>query len=59
MKIIIKEKKVINTLFVVGMILLILWILGIITSYTMGGGIHVMLALAVIFIVVWLMTGRK
>lgn len=48
-----------NTLFTVGIILIVLWLLGLITSYTLGGGIHVLLVIAVIFIVVGFITGRK
>jgi hypothetical protein len=49
----------VNTLFTVGIILIVLWLLGLITSYTLGGGIHVLLVIAVIFIVVGFITGRK
>ena len=44
------------TLFVV---LLVLWLLGVVTSYTMGGFIHLLLLLAVIALVVQLITGRR
>ena len=40
-------------------ILLVLWLLGMVTSYTMGGFIHVLLILAVITIVYRLVTGRS
>lgn len=53
------NKKMINTLFVVSIILVALWALGLITSYTLGGGIHILLVLAVIFIIVWFLTGKK
>jgi hypothetical protein len=51
-------KKAMNVLFVLIIALLILWLLGLVTSYTLGGGIHILLALAVIFILVWLLSGR-
>ncbi len=40
-------------------ILLILWVLGLVTSYTMGGFIHILLVLAIIVIVVRVLQGRR
>jgi len=40
-------------------ILLILWFLGVITSYTLGGLIHILLVIALIVIVVQLLQGRR
>lgn len=40
-------------------ILLILWLLGFITSYTLGGLIHILLVVAVILVVVNLLQGRR
>jgi hypothetical protein len=44
------------TLFV---ILLILWLLGLVSSYTMGGFIHLLLIVALIVLVVQLISGRR
>jgi hypothetical protein len=44
------------TIFVV---LLVLWLLGLVSSYTMGGFIHILLVLAVIALVFQLITGRR
>ena len=44
------------TLFVV---LLVLWLLGVVTSYTMGGFIHILLVLALVALVFQLITGRR
>ena len=44
------------TLFVV---LLVLWLLGVVTSYTLGGFIHILLVLAVIALIFQLLTGRR
>ena len=44
------------TLFVV---LLVLWLLGVVSSYTMGGFIHILLVLAVVALVFQLITGRR
>ncbi len=41
-------------LLVIGVILFILWALGLITRRTMGGGGHVLVVIAVILIVLWL-----
>jgi hypothetical protein len=40
-------------------VLLALWVLGIITSYTLGGFIHLLLLIAIITIVIGLVQGRK
>jgi hypothetical protein len=44
------------TLFVV---LLVLWLIGVISSYTLGGFIHLLLVLALIALVFQLLTGRR
>jgi hypothetical protein len=41
------------------MILIVLWVLGLVSSYTMGGFIHVLLVIAVIVILVNVITGRR
>ncbi len=40
-------------------VLLILWVLGLVTSYTMGGFIHILLLLALIVIVIRVVQGRR
>jgi hypothetical protein len=40
-------------------VLVVLWLLGLVTSYTMGGFIHVLLVLAVIVLVFRLIQGRR
>ena len=40
-------------------ILLILWLLGLVSGYTMGGVIHVLLVIAIVVLVVRLIQGRK
>jgi hypothetical protein len=44
------------TLFVV---LLVLWLLGLVSSYTLGGFIHILLVLAVVALVFQLLSGRR
>jgi fatty acid desaturase len=43
----------------IAVILLILWALGLVSSYTMGGFIHVLLVLAVIVIIIRVIQGRR
>jgi hypothetical protein len=46
-------------LWTIFVILLILWFLGLVTSYTVGGFIHILLLLAVIVLVIELIGGRR
>lgn len=43
----------------IAVILIILWVLGLVSSYTMGGFIHLLLLIAVVVIVIRLMQGRR
>jgi len=43
----------------VAVILIVLWLLGFVTSYTMGGFIHILLVIAVVMILVRLVQGRR
>jgi uncharacterized membrane protein YtjA (UPF0391 family) len=51
-----KEDDMLWTIFVV---LLVLWLLGLVSSYTLGGFIHLLLVLAVIVLVINLVSGRR
>jgi hypothetical protein len=46
-------------LWTILVILVVLWLLGVVTSYTMGGLIHILLVVAVIILVIRLFTGRR
>ena len=46
-------------LWTIAVILIILWILGLITSYTLGGFIHILLVLAIIAVLIRLIQGRN
>lgn len=46
-------------LFVVAMILLIAWLLGIVGTYTIGAFIHVLLVVAIVLFLVGLLSGRR
>ena len=45
-------------LYTIAVVLVILWLLGLVTSYTIGGFIHILLVVAVIMILVRLISGR-
>jgi hypothetical protein len=46
-------------LWTVFLVLVVLWMLGVVSSYTLGGFIHVLLVLAVIALLVQLIQGRR
>lgn len=48
-----------DLLWTIGVILLILWLLGLVTSYTLGGFIHILLVLAIIVILIRVIQGRR
>ena len=46
-------------LWTIFVILLVLWLLGIVTSYTLGGFIHILLVLALVALIFKLISGRR
>lgn len=46
-------------LYTIDVVLLILWLLGLVTSYTIGGFIHVLLVIAVIMVLIRLIRGEN
>ncbi len=46
-------------LYTVAVVLLILWLLGLVTSYTMGGLIHILLVVAAVVVLLRIINGRK
>jgi len=46
-------------LWTIAVVLLILWLLGFVSSYTMGGFIHILLVIAIVVILVRVIQGRK
>ena len=46
-------------LYTVAVVLLILWLLGLVSSYTIGGFIHILLVVALVMILVRFISGRK
>ena len=46
-------------LYTIAVVLVILWLLGLVTSYTMGGLIHVLLVIAIVVVLLNIISGRK
>ena len=46
-------------LYTLAVILLVLWLLGLVTSYTIGGFIHILLVVAIVMVLVNFISGRK
>jgi len=46
-------------LYTIAVVLIILWLLGLVTSYTMGGFIHILLVVAIVMVLINLISGRK
>ncbi len=46
-------------LYTIAVILVVLWLLGIVTSYTMGGFIHVLIVIAIVVVLINVIQGRR
>ena len=46
-------------LYTIAVVLLILWLLGLVSSYTIGGFIHVLLVIAIVVVLLRVISGRK
>jgi hypothetical protein len=46
-------------LWTIFVILLVLWLLGLVSSYTMGGFIHILLVIAIVILIINLLSGRR
>ena len=44
---------------IIAVVFVVLWLLGLITSYTMGGFVHILLVIAIVVIVVRFLQGRR
>jgi predicted membrane protein len=53
------EEKEHLMLYTIAVVLLILWLLGLVSSYTIGGFIHILLVLAIVVVLVKVITGRR
>jgi Family of unknown function (DUF5670) len=48
-----------DLLWTIAVILLIMWLLGLVTSYTLGGFIHILLVLAIVVVLLRVIQGRR
>jgi hypothetical protein len=46
-------------LYTLAVVLIVLWLLGLVSSYTMGGFVHLLLAIAIVVILVRVISGRR
>ena len=46
-------------LYTIAVVLIILWLLGLVSSYTMGGFIHALLVIAIVLVLVRIISGRR
>ncbi len=46
-------------LWTIAVVMLILWLLGLVSSYTMGGFIHILLVIAIVVVLIRVIQGRK
>jgi uncharacterized protein DUF5670 len=56
---VLNEKGKTAMLYTIAVVLILLWLLGFVSAYTMGGLIHVLLVIAVVVILVRVINGRK
>jgi fatty acid desaturase len=54
-----RDRKEPNMLWTIGVILLVLWALGLFSGYTMGGVLHILLVIALIVVAVQVIQGRR
>jgi hypothetical protein len=55
----IQPRKDINMLYTIAVVLIILWLLGLVTAYTMGGFIHILLVIAIVVVLLRVISGRS
>jgi hypothetical protein len=46
-------------LYTIAVVLIILWLLGLVTSYTLGGFIHILLVIAIVVVLLRVISGRN
>jgi hypothetical protein len=54
-----RYKRRTTMLYTIAVVLVILWLLGLVTSYTMGGLIHVLLVIAIVVVLLRVISGRS
>ena len=53
------HERIVNMLYTIAVVLIILWLLGMVTSVTMGGLVHVLLVIAIIVVLLRVISGRS
>ena len=53
------QEKGMSILYTIAVILLVLWLLGLVSSYTMGGFIHILLVIAIVVVLVRFIQNRR
>ena len=54
-----ENERILTMLYTIAVVLLILWLLGLVSSYTIGGLIHILLVIAIVMILVNIIGGRR
>jgi hypothetical protein len=54
-----KKEKENVMLYTIAVVLIILWLLGLVSSYTMGGLIHILLVIAIVVVLLRVISGRR
>ena len=54
-----KKERTITMLYTIAVVLIILWLLGLVTSYTMGGFIHILLVIAIVVVLLRVIRGQN
>jgi Family of unknown function (DUF5670) len=54
-----RHERIHTMLYTIAVVLLILWLLGLVTSTTMGGFIHILLVIAIVVVLLRVISGRK
>jgi hypothetical protein len=54
-----KHERIITMLYTIAVVLVIMWLLGLVTSYTMGGFIHILLVIALVVVLLRFISGRS
>jgi hypothetical protein len=54
-----KYQGIIIMLYTIAVVLIILWLLGLVTSYTLGGFIHILLIIAIVVVLLRVISGRR
>lgn len=54
-----RHERIVTMLYTIAIVLLILWLLGLVSSYTLGGFLHILLVIALVVILVEFIGGRR